>query len=325
MSRLTPIFLAALLATTAVSGAEPADVASKHASATRSPQALQADGLFWRTLHDGDYAHIDAALQATTAAYLADPGDALTAAHVGWLHIWRLAESGRLERRSPTITDDAILARRYFEEAVALQPDDARFQGFLAAAQLAEGQIHADPALVRRGAATMQAAVHAWPEFNLFTAGYVASTAPADSGPYRQALEQQWQNMAACLAMPVDRAHPDVSRHLAGGAESPPSARTLRACGDTEAAPHNIEGFYMNFGDMLVKAGEWETAKAVYANAKQVPGFASWPFAADLQARIDNAQANVAAFTGAGSGRGRPGAQIMANSNAACMACHQRR
>ena len=321
MFRPIAFLVAAAFAAAAVSATEPLAPA-KTPSATRTPQALQADVLFWRTLHAGDYEHIDAALQASTAAYLADPGDALTAAHVGWLHIWRLAESGRAERRSPTITDDAILARRYFEEAVALRPDDARFQGFLASAQLAEGAIHRDPALARRGEATMQAAVLAWPAFNLFTSGYVASTAPADSARFQQGLEQQWHNMEACLNMPVDRAAPDIAHYRAGATASSPE--TLRACANSEAVPHNVEGFYMNFGDMLVKAGDWQTARKVYANAMQSPAYAAWPFASELQSRIAHAQDNVAAFNGPGAGRGKPGPQVMANSNAACMACHQR-
>ena len=46
-----------------------------------------------------------------------------------------------------TITDDAVLARKYFEEAVRLQPGEARFQGFLGSALLAEGAIHKDEKL----------------------------------------------------------------------------------------------------------------------------------------------------------------------------------
>ncbi len=51
----------------------------------------------------------------------------------GWLHIWRLAESARQEALSPAITDDAVLARKFFQEAVALNPSEARYLGFLGA------------------------------------------------------------------------------------------------------------------------------------------------------------------------------------------------
>ena len=45
------------------------------------------------------------------------------------------------------ITDEAVLARRYFQEAVALHPHDARYLGFLGSTQLAEGMpdVRLDP------------------------------------------------------------------------------------------------------------------------------------------------------------------------------------
>jgi len=151
----------------------------KTASAKRTPAAVDADKLFWDTLHGGAYDRIPAALTALKGAYLADPGDAITASHVGWMHIWRLGERVRHAPVRPEITDDAVLARKYFEEAVRLDPKEARYLGFYASLLMAEGTIHKDEKMVRRGYYTMKDAVAAWPEFNLFTAGYTASTQPA--------------------------------------------------------------------------------------------------------------------------------------------------
>src|SRR4029453_17458229 len=142
----------------------------------------RADELFWRTLHGGAYEQIPQALIALKAAYLANPSDAVTAAHVGWMHIWRLAERVRLgSGAGPGITDDAMLARRYFEEAVRLDPREARYLGFYASALMTEGTIHRDEKLVRRGYFAMQDAVAMWPEFNYFTSGYSVSAQPHDS------------------------------------------------------------------------------------------------------------------------------------------------
>ena len=69
----------------------------KTASAARTEAAERADALFWTTLHAGDYEGIPRAITALTAAYLADPLDPVTAAHLGWLHIWRLVERARLD------------------------------------------------------------------------------------------------------------------------------------------------------------------------------------------------------------------------------------
>ncbi len=123
----------------------------KTASATRTEAAERADALFWSTLHAGDYEGIPRALTALTAAYLADPRDPVTAAHVGWLHIWRLVERARLDPAPPGITDHAVLSRKYFEEAVRLRPGEARYLGFYASALLAEGSIHKDEKVTRRG------------------------------------------------------------------------------------------------------------------------------------------------------------------------------
>lgn len=124
---------------------------AKTPSATRTTAAVEADALFWRTLHGGEYGRIPIALTALKAAYLENPRDAVTAAHVSWLHTWRLGERARQGAPRPEITDDAVLARKYFEEAVRLDPGEARYLGFYAGPLMAEGTIHKDEQLVRRG------------------------------------------------------------------------------------------------------------------------------------------------------------------------------
>src|SRR6202008_672797 len=47
----------------------------KTASAERTPAALEADKIFWSTLHGGAYDRIPEALTALKAAYLANPND----------------------------------------------------------------------------------------------------------------------------------------------------------------------------------------------------------------------------------------------------------
>jgi len=289
----------------------------KTASAKRTPAAVEADKLFWDTLHGGAYDRIPAALTALKGAYLADPGDAITASHVGWMHIWRLGERVRHESVRPEITDDAVLARKYFEEAVRLDPKEARYLGFYASLLMAEGTIHKDEKMVCRGYYTMKDAVAAWPEFNLFTAGYTASTQPAGSERYREALENQWRNLDVCVGETVDRARPDYARYMRLETWEGPR----RVCWNSWIAPHNFEGFFLNFGDMLVKAGQPETAVTMYRNARRAREFATWPYRAVLEERIASAAANVEVFRRAEPAPGAP--TLMVRSAFACMACHQ--
>jgi len=314
-----PSLLATALALSACGYVTEHTTPPKQVSAARSPAALEADKLFWTTFHSGDYAHIEEALEPLTAAYLADPGDAVTAAHVAWLHIWRLSERARLEVAPPTITDDAFLARSYFQEAVSLQPHEARYLGFLASATLAVGAINHDERLKRHGYFLMLDAINAWPEFNLFTGGYVFSDAPAASRPFKEGLEWQWRDIDVCVGARIDRRNPDMSRYLHLETREGPK----RACWNSSIAPHNFEGFFMNMGDMLVKAGDWQTAERVYADAKLSATYGQWPYRAVLEERLRDAQQNVAVFNTPADQLRSSDARMMGATGFSCMACHQ--
>jgi hypothetical protein len=289
----------------------------KRPSVERRAAALAADHLFWTTLHAGDYDRIPEALTVLKAAYLDDPNDAVTAAHVGWMHIWRLAERARHLPIRPEITDDAVLSRKYFEEAVRLDPREARYQGFYASLLMAEGTIHRDEKMVRRGFYAMKDAVAAWPEFNYFTAGYTASALPADSDRFREAIEAQWRNLDVCTGERVDRANPDYARYMRLETREGPK----RVCWNSWIAPHNFEGFFLNFGDMLVKAGQPELAVVMYGNARHAREFGAWPYRTVLEERIRDAASNAEAFRRPEPAAGA--ATLMVRSPFACMACHQ--
>ena len=293
---------------------------SKKASPSTSAAAHQANQDFWQAFHGGHYDDIPHVLDELTAAYLANPGDGQTAAHIGFTHTWRVSERARLAAPSPTITDDLVLSHKYFSEATQLVPSDVRFQGFLGGMELAEGTVHHDEKLVRRGYFDLLDAKDAWPEFNLFTAGYVLSGLPYTDDKYKDALEYQWQTLDLCTDTHVDRKTADYARNM--------SMETLsgrkRVCWNSWIAPHNFEGFFLNMGDMLVKAGDPETARHVYADAKLSKTYGTWPYRAVLEARIAQAPDNVALFrkpaAAAESTRAMMGATAFA-----CMACHQER
>jgi tetratricopeptide (TPR) repeat protein len=289
---------------------------AKQAATVRSPGALKADSLFWRTLHTGDYDGIPRAIEELTRAYVEAPHDAVTAAHLAWLHIWRAAERARLDTPPASITGHLVLARKYFEEAVRLDPADARYLGFLASAMLAEGFVDKNERLTRAGYFKLRESIDAWPEFNLFTGGYALSVLPATSPQYQEGLRWQWGNLDICVQESVDRADPSYAKYMTYATTHGPK----RVCWNSWIAPHNFEGFFLNMGDMLVKAGDWRTARKIYENAKLSATYASWKFREVLEDRILNAERNVALFNAAGRHRD---ATIMVSSAFSCMGCHE--
>jgi hypothetical protein len=114
----------------------------------------------------------------------------------------------------------------------------------------------------------------------------------------------------------VDRASPDYARYMGLAKQG-----AKRACWNSAIAPHNFEGFFLNFGDMLVKAGDPATAVKMYGNAKLTPDYATWPYKQVLEERIANAAANVEVFQRQDPPAGAPA--IMIRSTFACMGCHQ--
>ena len=256
-------------------------------------------------------------IEALTTVYLENPRDAETTAHIGFSHTWFYSERARLEKQTATITDHIVLARKYFAEAVRLSPDDQRFKGFLASMELAESAVDGNEKLSRRGYFDLLTAIQGWPEFNLFTAGYVLSQLPFTNSQYAEAVDYQWRNLDACVGDKVDRRTAQYAKYMM----LETTTGLKRACWNSWIAPHNFEGFFLNMGDMLVKQGDLATAQRVYANATLSKTYQEWPFKSVLEDRIAHAAENVALFRNP-----QPAEKtrtMMISSTFACTGCHQ--
>lgn len=289
----------------------------KSADTSQSELAKSANAKFWDAFHGGRYDDIPVVLEALTAAYLQNPRDTEAAAHIAFTHVWALNEGARRETRSATATDGIVLSRKFFAEASRLAPEDQRYKGFLAGMELAEGSVHGDEKLSRRGYFNLMEAIEGWPEFNLFTAGYVLSRLPHTDEKFAQAVDYQWQDLDACAGEAVDRRTAKYDQYMA----KETTTGVKRACWNSWIAPHNFEGFFLNMGDMLVKQGDPALARLVYANARLSKTYASWPFKSVLEDRMAQAEQNVELFRSAPPGEKTR--TIMIKSTFACVACHQ--
>ena len=298
---------------------------NKEPSINNSELTKQAHKVFWETLHNGEYENISKPMLLLKASYLQNPNDAKVAARIGFLHVWKLSERHRLGKISPQITDNAVLARKYFGEAVKLDPKDARYLGFHSSMLMSEGRIHNDDYLTRKGYFQGLDSIESWPQFNFFTIGYTMSGKDHTDPRFSEALEMQWKNIESCIDSKIDRDNPNISGYLyLENSEKRDSHK--RACWNSWIAPFNFQGFFMNFGDMLVKDGNPRIAKKIYNIAKEHSDFKKWPYKEILVRRINNVQQNVQEFRRRiNSPENVNDNAIMLNTSFSCMACHQKK
>lgn len=280
-----------------------------------SDLARGAKKSFWGVFDAGQYQALPGVIRLLTAAYLENPRDAEVTLLLAHAHLWKLAERRRLDERDPTITDHMVLAEQYFEEAYRLNPADHRIIGWLGSVRMPLGGLRQDSALAREGYLLLEEAARRYPEFNHFTAGFAMSGLPATDERYQRALEHVWQNVEQCGGTRGNEALPGRSAYELAQEADP-------SCANTRKAPHNYEGFMLNLGDMLVKAGESEQARSVYARARLSPVYEEWPYREKVEQRILNAEEAAALFARTRSPEADP--EIMFGSAYSCAACHQR-
>ncbi len=288
----------------------------KEARTSDSPQAIEAKRAFFAAFMAQRYEALPEVTAALTAAYLKNPDDPKLALLIGHAHFWRAAERGRDPNAGPGVTDAIVLANFYFNEAYRLQPDDHRIAGWLASTQMALGSVHGDERAKRRGYFMMKESVRADPQFNYFTLGYVLSRLPAGDPKLAEAVEAMWSNLDICIGHKVDRRNPDLS--ALGSGSIPEGPR--RVCFNGPYTPHNVEGYFLAFGDLLVKTGDPELAKAVYLQAQVSPAYDSWPFKALLEERARTAGSRAAQFASLKDEAEAP--EMISTSARSCAVCH---
>jgi hypothetical protein len=285
--------------------------------ACRDP-LLPADAYFWDRFHAGDYAAIPQILAGLRAALVERPDDPRLERHVAWTHVWRLGELARGVATGAEVATSLAVTGPAFARARELNPADPRVLGFVAAITLNEGILFGDSARYAEGSALFADGIRAWPEFNYFSSGYILSQLPRASPGFALGLEQQWRNIDVCAGVVVDRHQPDLvatfTRETHVGRQ--------RVCWNSWIAPFNVEGFFLNLGDMLVKDGQVDTGVRVYDAARRVAGSERWPYRAVLEQRIVDAAENAERFNQPPAVSGRA---MMVSSAYSCMGCHQAR
>ncbi|MDQ3048640.1 MAG: hypothetical protein M3R27_13910 [Bacteroidota bacterium] len=293
-----------------------------------SSESKDANKFMWNNLHSGNYDSIPAILKKLNSANAENPEDGKITAHLGFVHLWAFSE--RIRKPSDEeITKHVFLSNMYFKKAIDINPSDARLHGFQAATEMCEGAISKDPIMIATGYGKGINAIDKWPQFNKFAISFVESLQGKNSPMFKQGLKFQWELLDECstneLTQKMIEEDPvKILTDLINEVKRSEDPAISRACWNSWIAPHNLEGFFLNLGDMLVKAGEIETAKKIYAAARLTPSFNEWPYKSLVEDRIKNAERNYKSFNESLelihiTNKN----QIFINSSISCVGCHQ--
>lgn len=284
--------------------------------------SVNANKFFWDNFHLGNYSKISQITDSLNIVLQQNPKDLITTTHLGFVHIWALAERQRLEEADPQITNHIILSKRYFSESNKMNPRDLRVLGFLADLTLAEGSILQNDKLSTDGYFIGLKSIRKWPQFNKFTLGYFFSALDTSDINFKKGLDWQYSTIDDCACEKNTRKTDYIKAINKIKLSNHP--KIYRACWNSWIAPHNWEGYCLNWGDMLTKAGKVNEAVKIYNLAKQSDTYTEWPFSTVLEERIANVKTNVSEFNKPIDEQNiQKQKVIMFNSSFACMGCHQ--
>lgn len=287
--------------------------------------STEANAFFWQQFHLGNYDSIPAILERLTVAYLENPNDLQAVYHLGFTHFWAIAERQNLEKIPGILVEHAVLAQKYLGEAYRLNPDDARTLSFLSAAKIMVGAISDDEKLVADGYLNGLKAIREWEDFSEFSLAYTLGRLPYTDPNFQKSLDLIKSTVERCYCENSALESEACIRSISKIPKNPKGLGKKRVVHNTWVAPHNIEGFFMAYGDLLVKNGDWEKGREAYEFARHSPDFKNWDYRDILEKRIRDARNNVSVFR-----KEIPSGEkvavdeaIMVQTSISCTACHQ--
>ncbi|MDF2437348.1 MAG: hypothetical protein K0Q95_1724 [Bacteroidota bacterium] len=287
-----------------------------------------ANQYMWDNLHQGNYDSIPEIINKLTEVKEKYPENAEITAHLGFVYLWSFAERARKDP-DPSQYKNVFLSNHYFKDAIRLNPDDPRLYGFQSATDICEGALSKNYKLIMKGYANAFGSIKKWPQFNKFAISLVSSQLKKESPLYKLSLKYQWELIDDCSCRSLDRQtilnQPEkVFTDLIHELTVTRDVNVRRACWNSWIAPHNLEGFLLNFGDMLVKNGELKEAEIIYSAARLAPTYNEWVYKNVLEQRLKQLEENKVEFDKKPELLHLSGTrQIFINSEFSCMACHQ--
>jgi hypothetical protein len=283
---------------------------------------------FWAIYHGNDYAAIPEAQDELQKAIQSDPNNPTLYALLGATHFWHVGEFTRdpnWKAHQNVLAQDMPTAAALFQKALDLDYyteypighiNDDHLPGYLGITTVHTGQEFGNQSLIAKGGEILDFAVYQFPEFNNFNRWAAHLDDARDTDTYKKALDSFWQDIDACIGTQVDRANPDMKPYL--GLVT--GVGRKKACWwKGEIAPYGFEGLVLNLGNGLVKAGQIDAARVMYANAKYADNYETWPYRDVLEAIAASDLNARAALYVPGANKNPPPLNV---PNRSCVYCH---
>jgi hypothetical protein len=246
--------------------------------------AVSPEQAFWTAFWAGDLAAGAAAVPALQAASSVQPPDWYSTLLVGMDATWQLAEIGRNPSQAQqTAQTYGPMASQYLGQAHGLNPTDAFTTALDGFTVWNAGMQTNNSQWVTQGKALVDQAYQQTPELGWFLELILAQNLPVSDPQMQTAITDGWSYFSICGNETMNQSNPDFAAYLAQA-----KTGTRRFCANDSLAPHMVEGSFLYFGDLLVKAGSVSAAKAVFAAAQTTPDYASWPHHDVVDARVSS-------------------------------------
>jgi len=292
------VFVAALAAACDGAASDPSDVLDATTSDSAEAEVAdvdpevaagralldEAEALMWRAL-GGDTSVRAEAIATFEEGLAVLPDDPRGSLLYGMTLLSAAAEDNDIAA--------ALAAGPALEHAIAVNPDDRRIPGWLGTIKVGVARFTGDEATLQGAIDFMIAAADAYPEFNNVSLAIALSHLPLDT-PYPTMAKERLLAIVDC-------------------------AQTVDVCRNNPRAPHNTEGSLMLFGDVHARLGETANARAYYEAALASPGAATWDYAGDAQAIVDDLDGRVARYLDADASNDP---LFFAEGRTSCVGCH---
>jgi hypothetical protein len=284
---------------------------------------------FWMIYHGNDYDAIPEVQKELERASQSDPNNPTLYALLGATHFWHVGEAARDKNPNAdrnVFLQDMPTAAALFQKALDLDyytphpigyVNDDHLPGYLGITTVHTGQEFKDVKLIAKGEQILDFSAYQFPEFNNFNRWAAHLDDARDSETYTKALESLWQSIDTCIGTPIDRANPDMKPYLS----LVTGVGRKKACWwQGDIAPYGFEGLILNLGNGLVKAGQVDAARVMYANARYAANYETWPYRDVLETiAASDLTARAALYAPGANSTNAPPLHV---PNRSCVYCH---